>query len=66
MNEYIDDYLDALKKADKDLKIHQPYSKRKIDDIKADIVKEVERGLQPYSIFKKENWIKIHQLFHIW
>lgn len=53
LDEYIDDYLDALKKADKNLKIHQPYSKRKIDDIKADIVKEVERGLQPYSIFQE-------------
>lgn len=58
LDEYIDDYLDALKKADKDLKIHQPYSKRKIDDIKTGIVKEVERGLQLYSLFQERNFDK--------
>lgn len=55
LDEYIDDYLEALKNADKDLKINQPYSKRKIDDIKADIVKEVECGLQSYSFFHERN-----------
>lgn len=58
LDEYIDDYLKALKNADKDLKIHQPYSQNKIDDIKTDIVKEVERGLQLYSLFQERNFDK--------
>lgn len=50
---YIDDYLEALKEADKDLKMHQPYSPNKIDSIKNSILKEVECGLLQYSLFQE-------------
>lgn len=50
---YVEDYLEKLSNADKNLRVKQQYSQDKVKEIKDSLLEGVKRGLQQYSLFQK-------------